>query len=110
MNTRKYSKKQETRVAKAVKGKRQANSGATMFNKGDVVTDHFLIECKTATTEKASFSIKKDWIEKLKEEAFAMNKPHWAITFNFGSLENKENFYIINEQLFKQLQNYIEEN
>ena len=58
-------------------------------------------------------SIKKDWIEKLKEEAFAMGKPYWTLCFNFGSsnpLQKTENFYIISEQLFKQLQTYIEEN
>jgi hypothetical protein len=31
MNTRYYSKQQEKKVAKAVHGKRQANSGATAF-------------------------------------------------------------------------------
>lgn len=113
MNTRKYSKAQESRVAKALNGKRQANSGATKFHKGDVLCSNFCIECKTATTEKSSMSIKKDWIDKLKEETFAMNKPHWALCFNFGSsstLQKSENFYIIDEQLFKQLQTYIEEN
>lgn len=57
-------------------------------------------------------SIKRDWIDKLKEETFAMNKEHWALCFNFGSstLQNAENFYIINEQLFKQLQTYLQEN
>lgn len=107
MNTRKFSKAQESRVAKNLKGKKQANSGATPFFKGDVVTDDFCIECKTAVTEKQSMSIKADWIEKLKEEAFAMNKPYWAVAFNFGGLNNKENFYIINEQLFKELVEHI---
>lgn len=107
MNTRKYSRRQESRVARTIGGKVQANSGATAFHKGDVISDNFLIECKTATTEKASMSIKQDWIEKLKEEAFAMNRPFWALAFNFGGLRNKENFYIINEELFTQLQTYL---
>lgn len=42
--TRYYSKQQEKKVAKAVHGKRQANSGATAFAKGDVVTTDWLIE------------------------------------------------------------------
>lgn len=108
MNTRKYSKAQETKVAKALNGKVQPNSGATMFRKGDVNTDLFCIECKTAVTEKQSMSIKKDWVEKLKEEAYGMGKPYWSIVFNFGGLRNNENYYIIDEQLFKQLQNYLE--
>lgn len=109
MNTRKYSKKQEAAVAKAIGGKRQPNSGATAFMKGDVISKHFCIECKTATSEKNSFSIKRDWIDKQKEETFAMNRPFWALAFNFGGLRNNENFYIIDEQLFNKLQHYIEE-
>ena len=53
-------------------------------------------------------SIKRDWIDKLKEEAFAMGKPYWAVAFSFGGLNNSENFYIIDERLFKQLQKYLE--
>ena len=110
MNTRKYSKAQESRVSKNLKGKRQANSGATAFFKGGVKTDDFLIECKPARKEKASMSIKADWIEKLKEEAFAMGKRFWAVAFNFGGLGNQENYYIIDEKLFLILINYLEEN
>ena len=109
MNTRKYSKAQEKRVAKNLKGRRTANSGATKFSKGDVRTEHFCIECKTAMTEKKSMSIKREWIETIKEEAFGMGKPHWAVAFNFGGLDNPDNFYIIDEALFKTLQDYLEE-
>lgn len=109
MNTRKFSKNQENNVAKSLKGKRQPNSGATHFFKGDVVTEDFCIECKTATTEKESMSIKRDWIEKLKEETFAVGKSYWAVAFNFGGLRNKENYYIIDEQLFRQLTKYLKE-
>ena len=109
MNTRKYSKHQEKIVAKNLRGRVQANSGATMFQKGDVLCSKFLIECKTATKEKASMSIKADWIDKLKEEAFAMNKEHWALAFNFGGLSTTENFYIINENLFRRLAELLEE-
>lgn len=99
--TRFYSKKQETAVAKEVGGKRVANSGATPFHKGDVITDDFLIECKTTTaTTKASFSIKKEWLVKNKEEAFGMGKHHNALAFQFG--ENEPNYYIIDEKQFKE--------
>lgn len=54
-------------------------------------------------------SIKKEWVEKIKKESFAMNKPYWAISFNFGGLRNDENLYIIDEQLFKALQEYLGE-
>jgi len=37
--TRYFSNRQEKKVAKRVGGKQVSNSGATAFNKGDVVTD-----------------------------------------------------------------------
>ena len=101
--TRYYSKKQENKVAKEVNGRRTANSGATTFQKGDVVADDFLIECKTTTTSKSSFSIKREWIEKNEEEAFAMGKTHSVIAFSFG--ESEPNYYVLNEKQFKE---YVE--
>ena len=98
--TRFYSNRQEKQVAKAVGGKQTANSGATAFNKGDVITDDWLIECKTCTQEKASFSIKKAWLEKNKEEAFAMGKSQNALCFDFG---DNQRYYIIDERTFKRL-------
>lgn len=105
--TRFYSKRQENAVAKAVGGKRTANSGATAFSKGDVRTDNFLIECKTCEKEKASFSIKKEWLEKNRDEAFAMGKPYSALAFDFGN--NSRRYYVIDEKLFKLLSNYLME-
>ncbi len=107
--TRFYSNNQEKGVAKKLGGKVQSNSGATPFYKGDVDTRAFLIECKTATTKKQSMSIKKEWLDKLKEETFAMNRNNYALCFNFGGLDNKENFYIINERTFMLLNKLIEE-
>ena len=66
--TRFYSNRQEKAVAKAVGGKQVSNSGATAFSKGDVRTADWLIECKTCTTEKKSFSIKKEGLERIKKK------------------------------------------
>lgn len=107
MNTRKYSSSQEKKVAKKVGGKQVANSGATAFHKGDVRTNQFLIECKTSTKEVKSVRIQKDWLDKIDEEAFAMNKPYSALAFDFGGYES-EQYFIINESLFRQLQTYLE--
>lgn len=107
--TRYYSKKQETKVAKAVNGKRQSNSGATAFDKGDIITDQFLIECKTKTKDCNSFTIKEDWLLKNEEEAFAMGKNNSALCFDFGPSANKR-YYVVSERLFVILQNYLEEN
>lgn len=106
-STRYYSGRQERKVTKALNGKLVANSGACNFVAGDVTTDRFLIECKTCTSDKQSFSIKKDWIKKNQEEAFAVGKDYSAIAFNFGP--DSENYYVIDENLFKLLKEYLEE-
>ena len=67
-----------------------------------------MIEAKTVTKEKDSFSIKKAWLLKNKEEAFAMNRQYSALAFNFGP--DEENYYIIDEKLFKELVEYKESN
>lgn len=95
-----YSNKQEKQVAKAVGGKVTANSGATVFSKGDVRNNQWLFECKTLTKEQKSFTIKKEWLEKNKEEAFAMNKLYNALVFNFG---DNNNYYVVDEKTFLNL-------
>lgn len=104
--TRFYSTKQEKAVAKAINGKRTPNSGATAFSKGDTYNDRFLIECKTKTTDSKSISIKKEWIEKNKEEAFAMRKDYAALAFSFG---DNVNYYIIDEKTFKLFNKLLED-
>lgn len=106
MNTREFSSKQEHRIAKNFDGKVVANSGATRFNKGDVRVGDVLIECKTATKEKDSFSIKKEWLKKNKEEAFEMGLSYSAIAIDFGS---DEDYFIIDKELFRMLLEKISE-
>ena len=104
--TRFYSKRQEQKVAKTLGGRRVANSGATKFSKGDVTLQDWLIECKTCTEPRKSFSIKKEWFDKNKEEAFAMNKSYSAVAIDFG---DGEQHYIIDERLFKELVEHLKE-
>lgn len=99
--TRFYSSRQEKAVAKAIGGKQQSNSGATPFQKGDAVSEKWLVECKTKTSESKSFSIKKEWLEKNAEEAFAMNKQYSALVFDFG--DNGKRYYVIDEKTFLKL-------
>ena len=106
MNTRKYSKQQEKRVAKNLDGKINANSGATGFYKGDVRTDYLLVECKTAVKEVKSVSIKKEWLKKLNEERFAMGKQHSVLAFDFG---DGNDYYIIDRSLMVMLHDYLED-
>lgn len=108
-STRHYSKKQETNVAKHLKGNRVPNSGAPMFIAGDVKTSKFCVECKTATKEQKSFRIQKEWIKQAQEEAFSQGKPYWAIAFNFGGNNQSKNWYIIDEERFKDLMVLLED-
>jgi len=74
---------QEERVARLVRGHRQRGSGASMYAKGDVSADRFLIECKR--TEHASLSLKKSWLDKISREAAAASKePALAIEIAGG--------------------------
>ena len=98
MNTRKFAKRQEQTLAQLLNAKRQANSGATAFAKGDVKTDNILLECKTCIRDKKSFAIKKEWLEKNKEEAFAMGRDYGVLAINFGP--GQKNYYILDEQAF----------
>ncbi len=107
--TRYFSKKQEDAVAATIGGKTTPNSGATTWSKGDVQTfgqNSFLIECKTKTSPSKSITIKKEWFEKNRDEMIFNKKEHQAIVFSFGPGE--ENHYIIDEYLFLELLNYLE--
>ena len=84
-STRYYSDKHEKSVCDALNAIQQPNSGAGKFKKGDVVQKNasMLIECKTCMKDKTSVSIKKDWVEKNKDEAFSIRLNNQAICFNF---------------------------
>ena len=100
MSTRDVSSKQEKTIAKVLGAKRQPNSGATKFDKGDLsIGQEWLIEAKTAMTPKKSFSIKQEWLSKLREEQFACGKDYSALCFDFG--DEKKRYYIIDESTFK---------
>ena len=105
--TRYFSSRQEKSVAKAIGGRQTANSGATPWQKSDVLSEQFAVECKTKTTASESISIKKEWFEKQKQEAVFMGKPYSAIVFSFGP--DQENHYIIDEYLFQFLKDKLSE-
>lgn len=58
-STRERSRKQESRLAKTLRGYTTINSGAT-FGQNDVVTDFCEIEAKTTSKESYSITL-KDW-------------------------------------------------
>ena len=90
MNTRHFSSMQEKQIAKKLGGRVQPNSGAANFVAGDVKLDFMLIDAKTVTTPKQSVSIRKEWFDKIRNEAF-----------NYGP--NQPNYYAVNENDFKNL-------
>lgn len=109
--TRYYSNNQEISVCKLLNAIQTPNSGAGRWRKGDCHQEEasLLIECKTVETDKKSISIKKEWIDKNKEEAFYQRLNNTCIAFNFGP--NQENYFVINEKLMKFLvEKLIEEN
>lgn len=108
-STRYYSDKQEKSVARIVNGEQTPNSGAGHFRKGDVINQKasLLCECKCVMSEKSSISIKKEWIDKNKEESFAQRLSNTCIAVNFAP--NGENYFIINEKLMRYLVERLEE-
>ena len=82
--------------------------GATHFDKGDVyIGSDWLIEAKTCMEPKKSFSIKKEWLIKMKEEQYATNKSYSSLCFDFG--DSKDRYYIIDENTFKSFVDLIKE-
>lgn len=100
--TRSFSSKQEKTVAKDLNGKQTKNSGATQFQKGDILLENFLVECKTKTSDCDSISIKKEWLEKIVKESLFMGKDNAALVFDFGP-NSERKYVIIDEDTFKQL-------
>ena len=99
-STREVSSKQEKKIAKVLNGRRTPNSGATKFSKGDIILkEGWLIEAKTCMQPKKSFSIKKEWLIKMKEEQYGTGKSYSSLCFDFG--DEKERYYVIDENTFK---------
>lgn len=97
--SRYFSSKQEEYIATLLDGRTTANSGAAHHTAGDVVTDDWLIECKTSMKPKESFAIKKDWIIKNERERMDLQKPYSSLVFQFEP--DGENYFIVNEKTFK---------
>lgn len=101
-----YSASQENDIAKLIGGRVQSNSGGTRFGGGDVLTKDFFIEAKTPTKPQTSFSIKREWIDKMVEQAFEQGKIHSALAFRFDP--NGEDYFLINSRLMREMVKYLE--
>lgn len=109
-STRYYSSLQENNVARLLGGKVTPSSGSGKWDKSDVVNKKasLSIECKTSMSEKSSFSIKKEWIIKHKDEAWSNRLSNTALAISFDP-SGKENYFVIDEKLMKFLVEKLEE-
>jgi len=109
-STRFASTTQEDRVSNKFGGRVVPNSGAGLFSKSDVIIDSasLSIECKTLQKPKDSFSIKKVWIDKHYDEAFANRLCNTALAFNFN-FEDTKDYYVIDDKLMKFLVEKLKE-
>lgn len=101
-----YSQSQENDIARLLGGRVQSNSGGTRFGGGDVLTKDFFIEAKTPTKEQTSFSIKREWIDKMREQAFEQGKHNYALAFRFAP--DGDDYFVINSRLMRELVEYFE--
>ena len=100
-STRYWSDIQEKSVCKKLDCIQTSNSGAGKFDKSDVYSKDasLSIECKTSMTDKDSFSIKKEWFIKHKQEAYSTGFQNTAIAIRFGPTQ--EDYYIIDEAMMR---------
>lgn len=97
--TRTFSDEHEKSICRVLGGRQTSGSGSNRFEKGDIIISDasLLVEAKCQMSEKSSCSIKKEWIEKSKQEAFRNRLSNNAICFNFGP--GSPNYYVIDEKL-----------
>lgn len=100
MATRTYSDIQEKRIAELLNGKVQSNSGGTKFGGGDIHTSQFLIEAKTNIEPKKTFTLKEEWISKMKEQAFEQGKQYSALAVSF---DGENDYFLVDSNTFKEM-------
>lgn len=96
-----FSRRQEVKTAAIIGGKPQPNSGATALKKGDVKGQGILIDSKTLIRPQKSHTIKREWLDKIEEEAFEMGCELSALNFDFG--DNGRQYFILDERHFRAL-------
>lgn len=91
------SRRQEKKIASKIGGRTRPASGAIPGMKGDVISKRCLVEAKR--TDKTQITLKKAWLEKIRDEAFqARRMPVLAIQFR-----ESENYILIRENDFLEL-------
>lgn len=75
-------------------------SGATPFLKGDVISGKFFVEAKTKMQESKSISVKKEWMDKARAQAFSTGKEGYSVAISFG---DGKDYYILEDTTFIEL-------
>lgn len=105
-STKFYSNAQESYIAKLLHGSLVPGSGSPHFCVGDVLTQNWLVECKTSVKKKSSFAIKEAWLIKHERERIEAQKPYGCLAFQFEP--EGENYFILSERMFKKIYDFIE--
>ena len=92
--TKYYSHRQESAVADYLGWKQVSASGARPFNKGDIVSDSWLCECKTHTTRTDQYKVLFSVWRKLISEATSCMKRPVLITDN-GTQKIEDQCFVI---------------
>lgn len=79
---KKKSQKHEKKMAKKIGGRRRAGSGNCSFWPGDIVKGKYLIEQKSAITQK-EIKVREKMLKKIFREAYRVNKmPAMVLEFH----------------------------
>lgn len=100
----KRSQKQEKRITRSLKeiglaARTQMASGSIWFAKSDVISELFQIEAKTKAKASKTINVKKEWLDKIEEEAFQGNRLG-ATVISFG---DNTDYFILRDRDFLQL-------
>lgn len=118
MSTKKFSNMQEKRIAKKLGGTTQPASGALPIAslKSDVkVTNSedwkVLVSAKTSMVKnyqagKRSFTLKKEWLEEVKHQAFEGGYDFGVVSISF---DNRQDFYIVEDVDFENMLKALKE-
>lgn len=118
MSTKKFSNMQEKRIAKKLGGTTQPASGALPIAslKSDVkVTNSkdwkVLVSAKTSMVKnyqagKRSFTLKKEWLEEVKHQAFEGGYDFGVVSISF---DNRKDFYIVEDVDFENMLKALKE-
>lgn len=106
--TMKKSQAQEKRVSKDIQGNVQIASGSIWCFKGDVVTEHFLVECKT--TKNKSYRLTLNTWNKIFKEAISssMRQPCMIIDLLDNYKHTTISKFVVDYRTFNDLDNYKE--